>query len=489
MNFILVYPPSVERTAEFPFGGLFLAEALDRRGYSCSIICDKTLPELLDELDKKVDETTIAIGLSVVSTLVFKNAMILSKKIKEKYPSISLIFGGQAIIGQKEQILGFDPVDYVVVGDGEDALPDLLDALNKGGDYTHITGVGYKKEGRSVFNGEAMYEDFERIHDLPYDLLGVENYTRSLIIGGDRWLGAIYSRGCPFKCTFCINSVFSKNIGKTRYHSFDHIFNDINTLIKKYNVDAITIHDDNFLVNQNRIIEFCQRIIENGIKIDFRANGRIDTLSQMNDETFKLLREAGFVNIISGIETGSTRYLRVLDKKITLNQIIVADRRLTDFGFYKHWNFMTAMPGETMEDVGHTAWLVSQLAKSCMKSPYPISYRKYIPLPGTKMYRQAIENYGYKEPKDFEGWADISESYMTEREFDNAGQLDLSKRPWVNKELGNYIQRVEDSVEEINQLYIGVESDRKAIIEKIQILENIALETIKGKSEYPKVDI
>ena len=60
---------------------------------------------------------------------------------------------------------------------------------------------------------------------------------------------------------------------------------------------------------------------------------------------------------------------------------------------------MSAMPGETFEDVGHTLWLVSQLAKTSMSSAYPITFRKYIPLPGTVMYKQAIDEFNFKEPK------------------------------------------------------------------------------------------
>ena len=113
MDFILIYPPSAERVAEFPVGGLFLAESLKSRGYTCGIICDRNISEIYDELDKLVDSDTIAIGISVVSTLIFKDTVHISKKVKELYQNIPLILGGQSITGQKEQILDFDPVDFL----------------------------------------------------------------------------------------------------------------------------------------------------------------------------------------------------------------------------------------------------------------------------------------------------------------------------------------------------------------------------------------
>ena len=301
------------------------------------------------------------------------------------FPNIPLIWGGQAVTAQKEQMLDFSPVDYVCVGDGEEALPDLLDIISKkkkrNKRIDDIVGIGHKNNGKLNFNGVATYTKFDQTFDLPYRLLDVERYVRSLNIGGDRWVGAIYSRGCPYRCTFCIVSAFGSNIGTMRYHTIDHVINDLKILTKKYNVDAISIHDDHFLINQKRVVEFCNRVIDEGIKIDFRANGRIDSICRAELETMRLMRKAGFVNLIAGIETGSPRYLEIMNKKLKLDQIVIADKKLSDFGFYKHWNFMSAMPGETFEDVGHTLWLVSQLAKTSMSSAYPITFGKYIPLP------------------------------------------------------------------------------------------------------------
>ena len=492
MNFILVYPPSCERAAEFPVGGLFLADALDKRGYSCGIICDKSVDEIYEEIDSQINDQTIAIGLSVVSTLIFKDAIRISKKIKERYPSIPFIWGGQAVTAQKETMLEFDPVDYVVVGDGEEALPDLLDALSKNKDYKDIVGLGYKSGGESFFNGIATYEDFNQVFNLPYHLLDVESYMRNLNIGGDRWVGAIYSRGCPYRCTFCIVSVFGSNIGTMRYHTLDHVINDLLVLTKKYNADSISVHDDHFLIDQKRVVNFCERVIEAGIKIDFRASGRIDSICRMEEKTIKLLKKAGFVNLIAGIETGSPRFLEVMKKSLTLEEIAVADKKLTKYGFYKHWNFMSAMPGETMEDVGHTIWLTAQLAKTSMASAYPMSYRKFIPLPGTEMYRVAVEEYGFKEPEKLEDWADISDAYMNERAFGdtigNAGDLEMRKRPWLSHELGEYIQRAEYAIVEMNELFTGEDCNPEEIIPKIEVVEKIALETVHGKTAYPKTD-
>ena len=120
------------------------------------------------------------------------------------------------------------------VGDGEEALPDLLDIISKKRNkrIDDIVGIGHKNNGKLNFNGVATYTKFDQTFDLPYRLLDVERYVRSLNIGGDRWVGAIYSRGCPYRCTFCIVSAFGSNIGTMRYHTIDHVINDLKILTK-----------------------------------------------------------------------------------------------------------------------------------------------------------------------------------------------------------------------------------------------------------------
>ena len=86
-----------------------------------------------------------------------------------------------------------------------------------------------------------------------------------------------------------------------------------------------------------------------------------------------------------------------MNKKLKLDQIVIADKAFRLFGFYKHWNFMSAMPGN-LEDVGHTLWLVSQLAKTSMSS-FTRLHLGSIYLYGTVMYKQAIDEFNFKEPK------------------------------------------------------------------------------------------
>ena len=104
------------------------------------------------------------------------------------------------------------------------------------------------------------------------------------------------------------------------------------------------------------------------------------------------------------------------------------------------------------------------------------------------MYKQAIDEFNFKEPKNLEDWASISDSYMNERSNENYGKLDIRMRPWLNEELKNYIQRGEDAVREMNGLFTGEEINPKKMIEKIKVVEKIALESVSGITQYPEVD-
>ncbi|MEG3641504.1 B12-binding domain-containing radical SAM protein [Magnetococcus sp. PR-3] len=468
MDFILVFSPSYDRAAEIPVGGLFLCDALLKKDYSVGVINDFSHEEILAAVHRDTDEQTIAFGISTVSVLTFRDTIAISKALKEAYPHIPVVWGGQAVAANPEEILAFECVDYIVVGEAEEALPELLAHLKQGREPNPIKGVGYKRDGKSILQGIADYTELTGVVELPYHLLDMPAYYRQLNIGGDRWLGAMYSRGCPFKCSFCYNSTIHGINTRIRFHEIDHVIHDIKRLSEQYGADSVTIHDDHFLINENRVVRFCQRLLDEGITVNLRANGRIDTINRMKDSTLALLKQVGFVNLISGIESGSPRMLEILNKNITLEQIEAVDAKLGQHGLYKHWNFMTALPGETIEDVALTLELIVRLARTSMDSPFPFSYRKYVPLPDTALYEMAVREYGLEVPESIEGWRDFSDRFLDERE---TGDLGMSTRPWMDLALATYTDVGEKLVLAMNRLFIGQGADRAAIAQAVDALQ------------------
>ncbi|KPA15152.1 radical SAM/B12-binding domain-containing protein, partial [Candidatus Magnetomorum sp. HK-1] len=252
----------------------------------------------------------------------------------------------------------------------------------------------------------------------------------------------------------------------------DHIINDLKRMVNDYKADGITILDDHFFINEQRLIEVCNRIKSEKINIKFRACGRIDSFAKLSESTYDLLKKVGFISIGAGIESGSPRMLKYINKNITLEDIEKVDNLFSKFGIFKHWNFITAFPGETIYDIKLTLKLIVKLAYTCFSSPFPFSsYNRFIPLPGTKLFNIAKEEYGLKEPKFLEEWIDFSQKYR----FDGKG-YDPKIWPWITKDVGDLMFKAECLVHELNSYYIGEDADIMSIkksISKIEKLINI----------------
>ncbi|KPA18735.1 radical SAM/B12-binding domain-containing protein, partial [Candidatus Magnetomorum sp. HK-1] len=143
------------------------------------------------------------------------------------------------------------------------------------------------------------------------------------------------------------------------------------------------------------------------------------------------------------------------------------DNKLGQFKINKHWNFMTALPGEKIQDIRDTINLILNLAKTSLDSPYPFSsYKKYIPLPKTALYEWAVKEYRFKPPQSIEEWAVYSIKFL------NENNCDLTLRPWMNKELSNYTDQIQKIVLELNHLFIGKKADTNKILKKIKCIES-----------------
>ena len=202
------------------------------------------------------------------------------------------------------------------MGEGEDVLPKLLESISSGKGFEKIKVLVYKKGKQAIITERSEYISLERVFDLPYHLLDDMNkFTRKMLIGGNRWLPLMTSRGCPFKCKFCHNTSTVYPMRKMRLHTLDHIVYNINKLIDDYDIDAIGFEDELTAANDKRIVDICHAI-RSGVKRDltYRITTRVDLFLNLKDETVKLMRDTGFVGANYGVESGSQRVLDYMQK-------------------------------------------------------------------------------------------------------------------------------------------------------------------------------
>lgn len=469
-NFILVIPSaSHNSSAPLPLGCLFLAESLLRNGFSVEII-DNTVKDALSRIEKVAGSDSIAFGISSLSGTQLQNAVVLAKELKRLYPAMPVIFGGAHATAVPAQTLESEFVDFVVYGEGESSLPLLLNAIKNKGDFSKIDGIGFKINKKPVITKKGSYTPLNRKFILPYHLLDMEKYARSMAIGMNRNYYIMSSRGCPFKCKFCSNSSAVWPNTMMRYHIVDDIIDNILVLERRYHCDGITFGDENFFVDKNRVIEVCRALIKNNLnrRLKFRAAGRADILCVYDHAVWELLREAGFVAIGIGAESGSQRILDLIGKKITIEQIHRVDELMGVYGFYKTYNFMTCLPGETIYDFKETLRLIAYLARTSKGSPYPFStLHKYIPLPGTELFDRVICNFEFTPPADIGGWG----------KFDLESLIENIKtvRPWLADEFIEYMVKADILIKDLNSMYVGSRADHLMIDNKIDEIEHFIL--------------
>jgi len=452
-----------------PQGGLFLAEELIRRGMTVSILQD-VKEELYKQIDETVTSKTIAFGISTLSGNMLSHAIDIARYIRKNHPDKPIIWGGNHTTSVRKQTLESPLADYIVWGEGEHILPDLLEAIQTGKGFEKIKGIGYKIGNKTHITARGDYNEIEdRIFDLPYHILDMNKYTRKMAIGGERWLPLIASRGCPFKCKFCHNTSEVYSMRKMRLHTIDHIVHNINKLIDDYDCDAIGFEDELTAANDKRLVAICSAI-RTGVKrsITYRITSRVDLLLRLKDETLKLMRDTGFVSVCYGIESGSQRVLDYMSKDITLKQVHENHERISKFGFFKSFNMMNGLPSETIDEMKMTLRLCAQLQRSSKTSPYPCpSVSTFIPYPDTGLYHEAKKR-GFKEPQNLQGWTDL----------DNEDIVGTRKniRPWLSEEEAKFAVLADKKVSEISQLFIGKGADHKKIDRALDSLERIELD-------------
>ena len=282
-----------------------------------------------------------------------KQAIPFTKKIKELFSEIIVIWGGYFASNQYKVCLDSGLVDYIINGPGDNTFPTLIDFIenNKTTDITEIKNLIYKnKKGKLIKTKKEDLLDQDTLPNLPYPFLDsfypLQNYLAKTFMGNTT-LAYHSSMGCPFSCSFCgIVPIFN---ARWKGMSADRMYKDIKYFKETYNIDAIEFHDNNFFTSKKRVIEFSKLILNDNIK--YWGEGRIDTINKYSDEELILMKKAGCEMIFLGAETGNDAVLKQMNKGGTQTGQMIKDfaLRMKNVGIIPEMSFVLGMPAQIQE--------------------------------------------------------------------------------------------------------------------------------------------
>ncbi len=271
-------------------------------------------------------------------------------------------------------------LDFILRGEGEQAILLLLAAIRGERDFSQVPGLGYRRGGEIILN--PLPEEPLDLDQLPIpdrDLF--EHFPKYL---RNRAINLHISRGCPFNCSFCqptLKLMFGK---KPRYRSPQLVAEELKLLNQKYQIREFFFHDDIFTVNHQWLAELVEKINQAGLRKGFRyvVNSRVDTF---DEKVARLLREMGVYYVLFGLESGSQEVLDRMKKGATVEQSYQAFALCRKFGFRTHAYIILAGPGETESTLGMTEKMISEL------KPDTVHISICTPLPGTNLAKDAQE--------------------------------------------------------------------------------------------------
>jgi anaerobic magnesium-protoporphyrin IX monomethyl ester cyclase len=374
-----------------PLGILSVGSALKKKGYEVKLV--NINEKQIDETVKKIIEMKPDyVGLSVMTGIQTAHSAEFSKKLK-RARNIPVLWGGIHPSLLPEQCIKENYIDYVIYGEGEMTVLEFTEHFLGDGNFGGIFGLAYKKNGKIFINPERSL--LENLDDwrLDFGLLDLEQFIFPLR-KYKRVVAYKTSRGCPFGCGFCYNYQFNKS--RWRTWSEEAVLEDIQFIKNKYKIEAIKFYDDNFFVNKERALSLLR-----AIDLPAHVEVRIDFI---DDALAAELKELKIFDMLIGLESGSEKMLKLIDKRFTVEQLISGVKSIAKYGLHATYSFIVGLPTETKEDFKATIKLMYQVYKIHPRAGFTLG--AYLPYPGSKLYEFSLAQ-GFKPPEKTEEWGKI----------------------------------------------------------------------------------
>jgi radical SAM superfamily enzyme YgiQ (UPF0313 family) len=380
---------------EFPLGAGYMSALLKKDTFEVEVYSQDVFHYSNEELAKYLDsEEFDIIGVGFLAARFKETVEELCCVVNQHKKNAWLVLGGQGPSPIPEYMLEKTNADMVVMGEAEEIIVELANCRKEKGNLSGIKGLCYKIDGRVIINQRHKpVKDIDSIPFPEWSLFPMKNYTTCLRPFGagdnDIALDILTSRGCINRCNFC----YRMESG-IRVRSAKNVVAEMLTLNETYGVNYFIMCDELFVLDKNRVVEYKKLLKENGLKIKFSCNARVDLF---DEELAVLLKECGCQFLNFGMESSDQEVLDIMNKRTTVEQNIkaaeIAKRTVIGIGL----NFIWGNIGDTQDSLKNNVALIKKYnTYNQIRTIRPVtSY------PGSDLYYEAIKRGLLSGAEDF----------------------------------------------------------------------------------------
>lgn len=272
--------------------------------------------------------------------------------LKRKFPDKIIILGGPGPSDVYESLMeNFNFIDFIVRGEGEETIRELMGSLDNPDSFININGISYRHDGKVHHNPDRqLIASLENLPSLDFSLLS----------GKYNFYYFFTSRGCPFNCGYCNNVSFWRR--KVRQIGLQRVFDEIGQVISSFGIHNIGAGDDTFFASsRERIEEFATRYKKKGHAFKWSAHHRINLF---DEGVMDLVKDMNIKEILMGIDSASNRMLKALGRNYTIEQALKVTKLALKYVNALRVTFIYGFPDETLED-----FLLTLETILCLRDP------------------------------------------------------------------------------------------------------------------------
>lgn len=278
-----------------------------------------------------------------------------------------------------EQIVGGGYADFVLTGETETKLEKLVYEIENNKEFSSVSGITYKAGDKIITTPNVNDTNLEDVPEIDWDLIDVRKCFRKFP-HCKNMLYMYTSRGCPFKCTFCYNTMFYNSCHRKR--PIRHVLNEIKYLEENYGLDGANFSDEFLLLTDEEIEEITTFRNENNLKFFWGAETRADAYKDI--EKLRRMYDSGCRWLMLGLETGSEETRQKIQKPMNKDIIRNFVDMCTEVGITTFGSFIIGFPDETPEQLKETA----EFALSLNVDAFLFNY--YVVIPKTPMGNELV---------------------------------------------------------------------------------------------------